>query len=49
MEYVRDLDTMQLTSQTRPLGLIVCRGPAVTLISPMDGSKEIENPFLYDE
>jgi U6 snRNA-associated Sm-like protein LSm7 len=38
---------MQLTNQTRELGLVVCRGPAVTLISPLDGSKEIENPFLH--
>jgi len=46
-EFVRDLDTMQLTNQTRELGLVVCRGPVVTLISPLDGSKEIENPFLH--
>jgi U6 snRNA-associated Sm-like protein LSm7 len=26
--------------------LVVARGTLLTLISPMDGSEEIENPFL---
>ncbi|KAK5074106.1 U6 snRNP-associated protein Lsm7 [Lithohypha guttulata] len=30
---------------TRDLGLIVARGTLLVLISPMDGSEEIENPF----
>ncbi|EXJ87500.1 small nuclear ribonucleoprotein [Capronia epimyces CBS 606.96] len=30
---------------TRPLGLVVARGTLLVLISPMDGSEEIENPF----
>ncbi|WVQ85216.1 hypothetical protein IAT38_007381 [Cryptococcus sp. DSM 104549] len=30
---------------TRSLGLVVLRGPNVVLISPTDGSSEIENPF----
>lgn len=30
---------------TRPLGLIVARGTLLVLISPVDGSEEIENPF----
>ncbi|GFZ44668.1 U6 snRNA-associated Sm-like protein LSm7 [Saitozyma sp. JCM 24511] len=29
----------------RNLGLVVLRGPNVVLISPTDGSAEIENPF----
>ncbi|KAL7422852.1 U6 snRNP-associated protein Lsm7 [Cryptotrichosporon argae] len=29
----------------RTLGLVVLRGPNITLISPTDGSAEIENPF----
>ncbi|WOO79678.1 U6 snRNA-associated Sm-like protein LSm7 [Vanrija pseudolonga] len=29
----------------RTLGLVVLRGPNVVLISPTDGSAEIENPF----
>ena len=33
----------------RKLGLVVCRGPAVMLISPMDGTEEIENPFVQEE
>lgn len=30
---------------TRELGLIVARGTLLVLISPVDGSEEIENPF----
>ncbi|PCH43052.1 U6 snRNA-associated Sm-like protein LSm7 [Wolfiporia cocos MD-104 SS10] len=32
--------------QTRTLGLVVLRGPTITLLSPVDGSEEIANPFL---
>ena len=32
-------------SSTRPLGLIVARGTLLVLISPVDGSEEIANPF----
>jgi U6 snRNA-associated Sm-like protein LSm7 len=31
---------------TRNLGLIVARGTLLVLISPVDGSEEIPNPFL---
>ncbi|QRV74013.1 U6 snRNA-associated-like-Sm protein LSm7 [Ceratobasidium sp. AG-Ba] len=31
---------------TRPLGLAVLRGPTITILSPVDGSEEIENPFV---
>lgn len=31
---------------TRNLGLVVLRGPTITIISPTDGSAEIENPFV---
>jgi hypothetical protein len=34
---------------TRPLGLIVARGTLLVVISPVDGSEEIENPFLQSE
>ncbi|CCU75418.1 U6 snRNA-associated Sm-like protein [Blumeria hordei DH14] len=34
---------------TRPLGLIVARGTLLVLISPMDGSEEIPNPFVQPE
>lgn len=30
---------------TRSLGLVVLRGPNIVLVSPTDGSSEIENPF----
>ena len=30
---------------SRPLGLIVARGTLLVLISPVDGSEEIANPF----
>ena len=31
---------------TRTLGLLVARGTLLVLISPVDGSEEIENPFV---
>lgn len=34
---------------TRSLGLTVARGPLLVLISPVDGSEEIANPFLPQE
>ncbi|KAL8773334.1 MAG: hypothetical protein Q9209_001728 [Squamulea sp. 1 TL-2023] len=34
---------------TRPLGLIVARGTLLVLISPLDGSEQIENPFTQTE
>ncbi|KAF7300253.1 Sm domain-containing protein [Mycena kentingensis (nom. inval.)] len=34
---------------TRQLGLAVLRGPTITLLSPVDGSEEIANPFLAPE
>ncbi|CAO1599332.1 U6 snRNP-associated protein Lsm7 [Xanthoria calcicola] len=34
---------------TRPLGLIVARGTLLVLISPLDGSEQIENPFTQAE
>jgi U6 snRNA-associated Sm-like protein LSm7 len=33
----------------RKLGLVVLRGPAIILLSPVDGSEEIANPFLTQE
>ncbi|KAF8425628.1 hypothetical protein EV426DRAFT_53554 [Tirmania nivea] len=35
--------------QSRELGLVVARGPMLTLISPIDGSEQIANPFLVAE
>lgn len=34
---------------SRPLGLVVLRGPTITLLSPVDGFEEIANPFLAQE
>ncbi len=45
-EYMRDQDdAFKLTNETRDLGLVVCRGTSVVLISPQDGMEEIANPF----
>ncbi|KAL0693148.1 hypothetical protein Bca4012_060328 [Brassica carinata] len=50
VESVRDHDDpLKTTDQTRPLGLIVCRGTAVMLVSPTDGTEEIANPFVQPE
>jgi len=34
---------------SRSLGLIVARGTLLVLISPVDGSEEIANPFVQPE
>ena len=34
---------------TRSLGLAVARGTLLVVISPVDGSEEIANPFLQQE
>ena len=50
IEYLRDPDdAYKLTQDTRHLGLVVCRGTAVTLICPMDGMESIANPFVAQE
>jgi U6 snRNA-associated Sm-like protein LSm7 len=36
-------------TSTRKLGLLVARGTLLVLISPVDGSEEIENPFVQGE
>lgn len=49
IEYLRDPeDPMKVTEKTRQLGLVICRGPQVTLISP-DSIEAIANPFLEAE
>ncbi|KAK6353026.1 Sm-like protein lsm7 [Orbilia brochopaga] len=35
--------------QSRDLGLVVARGPLLVLISPVDGTEQIENPFAAPE
>ncbi|PFH47542.1 hypothetical protein AMATHDRAFT_67557 [Amanita thiersii Skay4041] len=34
---------------TRNLGLVVLRGPTITILSPLDGFEEIANPFQAQE
>ncbi|KAF2143459.1 uncharacterized protein K452DRAFT_350466 [Aplosporella prunicola CBS 121167] len=45
-EIMRDEEGNQ---STRSLGLIVARGTLLVLISPLDGSEEIANPFAPPE
>ncbi|CAL5382096.1 unnamed protein product [Camellia sinensis] len=56
VEFLRGLsnpdDPLKTTDQTRRLGLIatrVCRGTAVMLVSPTDGTDEIANPFIQPD
>ncbi|KVH97061.1 Like-Sm (LSM) domain-containing protein, partial [Cynara cardunculus var. scolymus] len=50
VEFLRDADDpLKTTDQTRRLGLIVCRGTAVMLVSPTDGTEEIANPFIQPD
>jgi len=44
-ETLRDEDGNE---QSRELGLVVARGPMLTLISPVDGSEQIANPFIQE-
>ena len=46
VEYLQDPDDpFKPSGETRKLGLIVCRGTVVMVVSPADGMEEIENPF----
>ncbi|CAG2120919.1 unnamed protein product [Medioppia subpectinata] len=50
IELLRDPDdAYKLTDDTRPLGLVVCRGTAVVVICPVDGMESIPNPFIQHE
>ena len=42
-------DPYKLTDEVRRLGLVVCRGLQVSLVSPVDGMEEIANPFIQAE
>jgi len=49
-ELLRDAeDPYKITNDKRYLGLVVCRGSAVMLIHPTDGTEEIANPFIQQE
>ena len=46
-EQLRDMESpFGPSTETRQLGLVVCRGTSVVLISPQDGMEEIANPFI---
>ncbi|KAF9265155.1 U6 snRNA-associated Sm-like protein LSm7 [Marasmius fiardii PR-910] len=42
-------DSSDPEPRKRTLGLAVLRGPTIVLLSPVDGSEEIANPFLSQE
>lgn len=42
-------DPSKLSDETRSLGLVVCRGPAVVVVCPADSMEPIANPFLQQE
>lgn len=42
-------ELLEPTIHTRTLGLSVLRGPTITIVSPVDGSEEIANPFAAPE
>lgn len=42
-------DPFKLSEETRNLGLVVCRGTGVVVISPADGLEQIPNPFIQPE
>ena len=50
VEYMRDReDPLRITDETRELGLLVCRGTSVMVISALDSMEEIANPFLAQD
>lgn len=42
-------DPQRVTDESRKLGLVVCRGTSVTVVSPTAGTEEIANPFIAPE
>jgi U6 snRNA-associated Sm-like protein LSm7 len=50
VEFLRDPnDDNRITEETRNIGLVVCRGNALMLVSPVTGFEEIANPFIAQE
>ncbi|KAJ1546481.1 Sm-like protein lsm7, partial [Nowakowskiella sp. JEL0078] len=46
VEYIREPEDMsRVTDKTRTLGLVVARTTTIILISPLDGTEEIANPY----
>ncbi|GBC06456.1 hypothetical protein RclHR1_06850004 [Rhizophagus clarus] len=48
VERLKDYEDWHLLNGTRSLGLLICRGTTVILISPVEGMNEISNPFFDD-
>ncbi|WBY55968.1 U6 snRNA-associated Sm-like protein LSm7 [Plasmodium yoelii yoelii] len=49
-EFIRDPnDSYVITEKSRNIGLIVARGTSVALITPVNGTQEISNPFISEE
>ncbi|KAJ1893571.1 U6 snRNP-associated protein Lsm7 [Kickxella alabastrina] len=49
-ETLRDPENSDSSEERkRHIGLVVLRGPSIILVSPTDGSEEIENPFVQAE
>ncbi|THY25701.1 U6 snRNA-associated Sm-like protein LSm7 [Aureobasidium pullulans] len=48
-EITRGMTNDEGNTSSRPLGLLVARGTLLVLISPLDGSEEIANPFVQTE
>ncbi|KAJ2344608.1 U6 snRNP-associated protein Lsm7 [Coemansia erecta] len=50
VETIRDPENPDSSEEKqRNVGLVVLRGPSIILLSPTDGSEEIENPFIQAE
>lgn len=50
IEFIRDVnDPTRVTDETRVLGLVVCRGTQICLLSPSNEMEEIANPFTEFE
>ena len=50
VEYIRAMEEEGpgATGETRSLGLLICRGPQITVLCPDADFKEIANPFIDD-
>ncbi|KAL0486171.1 U6 snRNA-associated Sm-like protein [Acrasis kona] len=42
-------NSAMLVQVTRNLGIVVCRGTSIMYLCPVDGTYEINNPFIGDE
>jgi len=49
LDDVQEIFQTESEQTARTLGLVVLRGPTITLLSPVDGHEEISNPFLAQE